>query len=384
MNNHHDDTLHTPVEHAEPAKAADELLSHGLLTFMHKDTPAETERRMKGVMRRIADETPRHAAGRNGRFVFPHARRLIALAACFVIAAGLVYLGLPAESTASAMVRQTADVLRSPGERRFEVRVQPRGSKELLENPIGTIDTRGRDLMVLRFEPEEGVAVTIGRDPQGAWIVHPDGHLNRNPPPTMMPRWASVGEQPVAPDSVDRLLEEMVNLYTLERTSEKSPDGKATTEHIVGLRRGDVGGAGAPRIELWIDPQSHDVKKLELFFPPPPEARDGPRGNRGPLGQPGQPGQPGPDGPRGDRPPRPRDGGGPDGLRDDHPDGPGRDMDRDGPGPRRGPEDPQGRGPAGRGGRGMPIRIELRPAPPPRFEDGWFTPEFHAKRKPQP
>ncbi|MFT3683958.1 MAG: hypothetical protein QM783_03350 [Phycisphaerales bacterium] len=46
MSEHEHDNLHTSAENGEPATSADELLSHGLLTFTHKDTPAETERRM--------------------------------------------------------------------------------------------------------------------------------------------------------------------------------------------------------------------------------------------------------------------------------------------------------------------------------------------------
>ena len=99
MTNYADDNplISPPPEHADAAKAADELVSHGLLTFLHRDPPAETERRIRGVMRRIADEAPDHAGGAR-KLVFPHARRWIALAACFVIAAGLVYLGMPTAS----------------------------------------------------------------------------------------------------------------------------------------------------------------------------------------------------------------------------------------------------------------------------------------------
>lgn len=386
------DNLHAPVEHPEPAKAADELLSHGLLTFLHRDPPAETERRIKGVMRRIADEAPHgggaHERNQGRRLVFPHARRWIALAACFVIAAGLVYLGLPTSSTAQAMVRASAAALRQPGDRRFEVRVQPRGGKELQANPVGTIDSRGSDLMVMRLQPEDGVWVTFGRDPRGPWLVYPDGRMERNPPGAAVPRWGYVNDQPVAPDRVDHILEDLANAYTLVGTSEKNADG-TTTERITGTRRPDAG-PGAPKIDLWIDPKTNAVKKVELMFPDPPR---GPRG-----GGPGGDGPP----PRGDRGPRPpRDGDGPGGPPpppggpDDgigRPDKGPRDFDRPPPPPPggregregRGPDDPEGRGPGGPGGgrgfRGAPLRIELRPAPPPPFEPDWFTPEHHARK----
>ena len=391
MNDQTDHNLHAPVEGPDPAKAADELLSHGLLTFIHRDPPAETERRMKGVMRRIADEAPHGAHERTARrrMVFPHARRWIGLAACFVIAAGLVYLGLPGESTAQAMVRASAATLREPGDRRFEIRVQPRGSKELLSAPVGTIDSRGPGLMVMRLQPEEGVWVTFGRDPAGPWLVHPDGRLERNPPAGAMPRWGSVNDQPIAPDRVDHILEDLANAYTLVSVSEKDADG-SVTEHITGVRRPEAG-PGAPKIDLWIDSGSKAVRKVELMFPDPP--------SRGAMGG-GQRGPGGPEGPRGERGPRPiREGDGPGGPggRDDgagRPDkGPpsSRDFDRMPPPPGgrdgregRGPDDFDGRGPGGPGGgrgfRGAPLRIELRPVPPPPLDPAWFTPEKHARK----
>ncbi|MDP1661225.1 MAG: hypothetical protein Q8L55_04845, partial [Phycisphaerales bacterium] len=295
-----------PPEHAEPARAADELLSHGLLTFLNHDTQAETDRRMRAVMRRISDESPLHAPGRAARLVFPHARRWVALAACFVIAASLVYLGLPAGSTAQAMVQASAATLREPGERRFEIRVQPRGTKQLGESPIGTLDTSGGELMVLRMQPEEGVWVTFGRDPRGAWLVHPDGHMERNPPQGAgVPRLGMVGDQPVLPESLDRVLDELAYSYTLVQTSKKSADGAATIEHIVGTRRADRA-PGVPRIEVWIDANNKSLKKVAMFFPEPPRGM-------GPGRGPGGPGADGPDGPRGDRGRRPP----PDGFRGD-------------------------------------------------------------------
>lgn len=379
----HDNTpIAPPTEHTEPALAADELVSHGLLTFLNNDPPAETERRMRNLMRRIADESPVHAGVRSHRLVFPHARRWIALAACFVIASALVYLGLPTTGSAQAMVLASAASLREPGDRRFEVRVQPRGSKELQETPIGTIDTRGRgaELMVARMQPEEGVWITFGRDATGPWLVYPDGRLERNPPAGALPRLGVVADQPVLPESVDRVLEELASAYTLERTTEKGADGTSSTEHIVGLRRADRA-PGVPRIDLWLDAKTNTVKKVELTLPDPPIQR-----GMGPGRRPDGPGGPeGPDGPRGDRGRRPPP---PDGLGegDEGNDGP-LPPPRDGRGPgRRGPDDPEGRGPGGgpngRGLRGGPSRIELRPVPPPPFPPEWFGPEHHAKRPP--
>lgn len=404
MNESHDDTLRTPVEGPEPAKSADELLSHGLLTFIHNDPPAETERRMKSVMRRIADEADGRTARQGLRLVFPHARRWIALAACFVIAAGLVYLGMPTESKAQAAVRTAAAGLREPGnDRRFDVRIQPRGSNEFLAAPVGTIDSRGADLMLMRLQPEEGVWVTIGRDSEGPWIVHPDGRTERNPPPGAMPRWGVVENQPVTPESVDRVLEQLASGYSLEQTTETDKGGGTSLDHITGTRR-PGSGPGAPRVELWLDSKTHAVKKVELMFPdpppPPPGMPGGPGGPGSGRGRGGPDGMRGPDGPRGSgehgggergggerghRPPR-----GPDGEDDvlmdsDGPDGPPPMRGGNPPPPPRDGPGGEGRGPGGPGAigrvfRGGPFRVEFRPAPPPApLPPEWFTPKGHTK-----
>lgn len=366
----HETILPAP-EHTEPALVADELLSHGLLTFSRHDTAAETERRVRAVMRRIADEHPAH--GRTLRF--PMVRRWGTLAACLLVCAGLVYLGMPTSGTAQAMVLASAASLREPGDRRFEVRVRSREAREFPAAAAGTIDARhgGTEALVTRLQPEEGVWLTFGRDAQGTWMVTPDGRVERNPPAMLLPRMGMGGEQPVLPESVDRVLDDLAHAYTLERTTEKGDEG-TPIEHIVGVRRPDRP-PGVPRVEVWIDPATKGVKKVELVMPdgpPPPPGRGGGPGHHHDDG-PGPDFGPGRDGPRDRRPPPPGELG-----RDDDPhDGPGELR---GPGPRGG----KGNGPMGRGARFNPGRIELRQVAPPPLPPEWFTPEHHARKSPPP
>ncbi|MFT3683957.1 MAG: hypothetical protein QM783_03345 [Phycisphaerales bacterium] len=234
-------------------------------------------------MRRIADDATTHQAGREPRLLFPRARRWAALAACVAVIAGMVYLGMPTESRAQAMVRSAAATLREPTDHRFDVRVQERNSKEQETKSVGTMDTRGVDLMVLRLQPEEGVWITFGRDKEGEWIVHPEDRFERNPPRIARPRWGMVEGEDVVPESVDRVLERLANGYTLERTREPETAGGPALEHIVGLRKPGTG-PGAPRIELWLDPTTNAVKKVELVFPDPPPAGPDGMGRGGPGG----------------------------------------------------------------------------------------------------
>lgn len=378
------DNLHAPLGAPDAGGAADELLGHGLLTFARHDGPGATERRVRAVMHAIAGEAAVHAPGREPRrLLFPHARRWAALAACVAVVAGMVYLGMPTESKAQAMVRTIAASLREPGERRFEVRIQARGSTELEPAPMGMIDTRGADEMVARLAPEEGVWLTIGRDAEGTWIVHPDGRTERNPPPGMLPRWGMVDGQGVTPESVDRVLEHLANNYTLERTSEHDASGSGgALDHIWGRRRPDADPC-PPRVDLWLDPQTHAIRKVELMFPDPPPPLPPPPGPEGRSGErrdgPGRPDR------AGGRPPRGREGlweglnGAIDGPRNGDgppPIHPPRGPGRDGEGPRGGR--PGREGP--RYLRGGPVRIELRPAPPPPpLPPDWFRPEGHAR-----
>ncbi|HZW05567.1 MAG TPA: hypothetical protein VFF65_00475, partial [Phycisphaerales bacterium] len=208
------------------------------------------------------------------------------------------------------------------------------------------------------------VWVTYGRDTTGPWIVFPDGRAERDPPAAALPRLAMVGEQPIVPDSVDRVLEDLAHAYTLQRTSETGADGEPV-EHIVGDRRADRA-PGVPRIEVWIEAKTGAVRKVELRFPEPPLPPRGP--GRGPGGRDG------PDGPRGERRVPPPEGPfGGDGLPPPPP--PGAERDGRGGGRRDGPG-----GPMGRGLRGGPVRIELRPAPPPTFAPDWFSPGPHERR----
>jgi len=428
-----------PAPGAPPEVVADEMLAHGLLTYLHKDTPEHQVRRVRHAMCTIAAESSQdpeaQAPGRRLRFPVRTARGWLALAASLALVATAAFFGFPGETSAQAVVQKSIDAMRTAGaggaaDRRFEVRMQRFADAELEKEPSAVVDMRPPNFLLLRAHAPEGHEIIAGRDQAGGWCIRLDGGVEREHPQQAWPRWAMVGDESLFADSVDRLLEEMARGYRLERSGEATLEGRPGTKfrHIVGTRNRPRG-PGGDRVEIWIDPATNVVERLEMHWnqqtggegASPAGAQRGPNGGpgddsmrrphppRGPRADPGahddgRPPRP-EDGPDGDRLPPPRRGP-PDGPRGDGPppggdpigdrpphdgppgDGIGDRPFRDGPRPQGEPgAGPGGRGPGGPGGPGQAGRPGRRPPPrllviqrvdAPKFEPGWFSPEAHA------
>src|SRR5262249_14149281 len=136
-----------------------------------------------------------------------------------------------------------------------------------------------------------------------------DGGIERGNPRRAWPRWAEVGDDAMLGDSVDHLLEGLLTDFTLTNDGRQrlpgSPDGSRTFKHVRGDRKEGAHRPQPQRVDLWIDPGTNVLERLEMTWPKPPEGPDG-----GPAGAKRAPGD-GRDGPQGDgpRPDRP----GPDG-----------------------------------------------------------------------
>lgn len=424
----------------EPAQGsasdvAGELFTHGLLTYLHDDTASAQSQRVSAALRLIdADGRDRSVHGPSeraaGRLVLPrlqpYMKPIMAMAASLVLVGAVTLLVVPTASTASATVTVQASIsaMRSGGDRRYEVRALHDDVTMDDAEPIAVVDTRAPNLLVLRGRSPDGRPNIAGRDANGLWGIRPDGVIDRDTPRRAWPRWSNLGQQTLFADSVDALLDEMTKGYTLERRDDQTRDGR-TQRHIIGTKK-DPMLPGAQTIDIWIDPASQVVERLELHFVPPPQGMrqpglegddrgPGPGGRRGPGGGPGddrgerggrgERGEPREPGERGDRPgpddrgPRPgrRGPGGPD--RDRGPGGPGGPDGPEGrpdhdrpfpppfPGPReggpRGSEDrggpggPEGRGGPGGRGHNPPKTIILQRVNAPAFDASWFSPEAH-------
>ena len=428
-----------PAPDAAPKIVADELFAHGLLTYLHTDTPhkqGERVGRLMAALDRATGLPARDSSAAPLSYPFPirTIRAALALAACITLATIAVFFGFPGERSAQAEVQQTIAAMRSTsgGDRRYEIRLQRATDDALPSLPGAIIDTRSPNLLLLRANAPDGHEIIAGRDATGDWCIRTEGGTEREHPEQAWPRWAKVGEESLLVDSVDRLLEELTKSYDLQREGEAKLDGSAVSfRHIVGAKK-RIRSPGGDHVEVWIDPSTKSVERIEMRWdtPPrgtglpardpiddprapapdrangPPDRRpdDGPRDHPDRRPPPRRPGPPnpddGPNGPddqdhpdgfrpngppgEGDRPDnRPGDRRPPPRLRPDgpRPDGPGN-LQGDRPGARRpgpfGPP-PRGPGPGAGPGRTPPKKLVMQRVDAPNFDATWFTPEAHTK-----
>jgi hypothetical protein len=348
------DPFINPDEGLTPQQRADELFVHGLLGLLH-DKDAQ-KIRVEKAMSALAEAPAAPSARR-----IPHHRRLRRLAAlaatAVLVIAGVIIFEFPG-SSAYATVSASADAAKGPGDRRYELRLAHWPKDEVPKDPTGTLDSSDGTFL-LKFTAPDGHEVVVGKDKQSEWAIKLDGQVDRDHPRVAWPRWAEIGDDAMLGDSVDHLLEGL--LLDFELTSDgrqKLPgtDGSRTFKHIRGERKPNAHKPQPQRVDLWINPDTNVLERLEMTWLKPPLGGDG--GPRGPRGGPGD-GR----GPNGRQRPGPRpDGPGPEGR----PDGPGPD----GPGP-----DGQGDGPDGPDA--MPGH---RPGPP----DGPDGPPNGPRRRPGP
>jgi hypothetical protein len=364
-------------EPAGPKTRAAEQFIHGLLETLHRDGPHDRERRISALLSTLSDtQAPARRRWRIARW--PVASGLAAAVAL----AGLVLLSVPTGGSAASMVQASLAAVQTAGERRYEVRVMPPRGTQIEADPIATLDIGDADHVLIRARTPHGDRITVGRNPAGSWAIRPDGSIDRYPPRRAWPRWVDLGESTLMLESVDEMLASLEESYTLTRSApEAVPTGQgASLARISAVRKANP--SPTPRrVELWINPQSHVVQRMELHWDPPPlppphRDRTGPRPDR-PLPDDFGPGdRPPPPGPGRERPP-PRDDFGPGGRPP-----PGPDGDRPPPaGDRRHPP-PEflGAPPDFNGGRHPPpprmIIFELVQDAP--FPPAWFDPATHA------
>lgn len=400
------------AEGAEPKKVAAEQFVHGLLESMHRDGDAARERRIRAMLDSLGGEPV--VITRRLRLV---PWRLASGLAAAIVLMGVILLSIPTQTSAEAVVQATIAASKTAGDRRYQVRAKLPEESEVESRPIATLDVRDADHVLIKAVTPEGDQVVVGRDSEGAWAIRPDGTTDRYPPKHAWPRWVNTGKSTLMLASVDEMLASLADSYTLKKqTAAPLPSGGALCDRLTAVRKPDA--APQPqRLEFWIDPQSHIVRRMELHWDPPrpmggeagrvapgesDEAAAGqdatPNGPRG-DGQIGGEG-PRPDGPGADQPERDGRGPGPGGEFDPEmgpedgrggppPDlGPGPEGRRDGPPPHRrrpprhgpGPDGPRPHldGPDGRpfppGPEGGPDHRPGRRGPRPEFLGG--TPDF--------
>jgi hypothetical protein len=399
----------------DPRAIAREQFVHGLLGFLHHDDPRTQTRRVAGVMAAIdADHAAYAEQTQRARMTIhtrPAWRVASGLAAAAAVAAA-VFISIPTAPAVATLIDSSLAVSKQGVDRRYQVRVSAPNAERAEGEPIATIDTRGGDRMVARATTPRGERVAFGRDAKGDWNLVPGGEVERVGASSRRPSWVDFGESTIMMESMDAALERLKDEYDAKRVDRASATPGGAPMDRVSATLKTRNGTSPERLELWIDPTSRLVERLEMHWAPRPrpDGRDG----RGPLRGPDGAGRPGPGGPEGmpPGPPPPRGPRGPQGpaegdARHQDPDqgpqqGPPRDR-RPGPdgGPRpdgpegfgAGPDGPGGPGGGGRGGPRGPRPMHAPPdfarhAPPPRVmvitridvqpvTDDWFSPEAH-------
>ena len=128
-----------------------------------------------------------------------------------------------------------------------------------------------------------GAAFALGRNERGHWIVGSDGHTVNFDQDRAWPRWLGLDGGVVLLDSVDHLLTSLGARYELSHEGTESlggPDGR-TCDRIVAEGSAPAD-ADPDRIDVWIDPDTRIVHRMELRWagphehahahPPSPEA----------------------------------------------------------------------------------------------------------------
>jgi hypothetical protein len=314
----------------EPQGVAREQFIHGLLEWSKLDDVSERERRMVGLMQAL--EAEEEGVATRVPWRVRHWRVLTGMAAMVAITA-LIFLGLPTRTSAEAIVQASLTASKNAGDRRYTVSVKPPRASEM--RSIGTLDVRDADHVVIQARTPFGDQVTVGRNENGAWAIRPDGTVDTYPPRHMWPNWVNFGQSTVLLVSIDELMTWLQRSYTLTKGGREAvPGGDGTLCDRVTAAHKPGESPEPPRVELWVDPQTRVVRRMELhWIPLGGVERNGPA--EGPGEGPGD-GDARPEHEDSDRPPPP-------------------------------PEDPMGLGPGGPPPEG-PMDPDM--LPPPRGPEG--------------
>ncbi len=294
-------------EELQARQQAGELFVHGVMQQLYRDTPLERERRIQRVMSELSQTAaPQVSQPEWRRSALRFSRVWLASAAALALFASMIWVGISTEKSADATVAASIQAMRSAGDSRFEVRSKLFTDADLSSEPMATIDTRAPGLMLLKSKGPEfkgqdnklAPGITAGRDAEGVWAIRRDGTIERDNPEQRWPRWSMLGEESLFADSVDQLLETLSQAYVIKHSeaSKLSGRGDVKFSHLTGTKK-RVMQPGPRQIDVWIDPETKVVERIEIRFEKPPlEQPGGPRGPGGPSG-PGGPAGPGGPGP---------------------------------------------------------------------------------------
>ena len=270
-----------PREFIEPGgtddveERADEHFVHGLLGFLHGESEDAKERRIGRLMEAIErDEAahseptvraPRSTGGERRSRAF--VRVLSGVAALLLIA--LLLRFFDREPSAKAIVRESIDASLRSEARRYEF-------SALHQNETappamrGQIDIADPDHIVIRLTTPLGIDLVFGRNEQGEWLVHGDNVVERFGEEERWPRWVRLDQSAFFVESVDSILLSLHRSYDLRSVGSAPIEGRGPEEYqrvTAYLATDDDVHPG--QVELWIDPETRLLHRMELSWPHP-------------------------------------------------------------------------------------------------------------------
>lgn len=266
---------------------AGELFVHGLLCNLRDDAEASRERRVRLAMSALPRRSVR--VGRRTLVLWSEPRTFapLAAAAMVLLAVGALSIFMArSEQSAAALVERSLAASGRAGDRSYAVTTVFDEAMPFTLPPA-RLDVRDREHQVLIAQTPDGRTFLAGRDAEGRWFRRPDGRMERlaTPAGPGVPRWLEEAESLFLTDSIDEVLAALPREFTL-RTEAAAPlpegvgpplqreSGDRAMRRVRAIRD-DQQGPGPNRIELWIDPESRIVQRLELHWDddPSPDLR---------------------------------------------------------------------------------------------------------------
>lgn len=258
-----------PDPEQSPAERADEQFVHGLLEFLEKDSTAIQQERIRRTMAQIQiPETENSVSSKRVSWSL-----LAGLAASIAIVLGILHY-VPAEPDAQQLLSAAVAATQNAENLRYRIHAEHNDghAQPALKGEISILQNQH---VVAQTQTQTGQDLTWGSDAKGPWIIQPDGQVERFSAPQVWPKQLQLEGSPVLLDSVDDVLKHIQHNYEpvlAHKTSTKATTG-GELHHIIAHSR-EHNAEEPERIDVWLDPKSHLVHRLEIHWMAPSDGVD--------------------------------------------------------------------------------------------------------------
>ncbi|MAG55815.1 MAG: hypothetical protein CMJ83_05955 [Planctomycetes bacterium] len=254
-----------PRDQVDTDAAAEAQFVHGLLGSLGASEVAGGEQRLDRLFSALDGEEAGSVQKRGGirsrRFTW-------AAAAVVVLAIGVAGFLVLRDPSAGSFVENAVEASRNAPSRRYEISVFLT-DENATPTLTGELDLVRGEKMLVRAQAH-GHDLKAGRNEEGSWFVDAKGALRRIDGDHPWPRWFRLGGAKILVNAVDDLLPGMGDGYDIDylgtETLARFPGKKCAR---VAGRRTSSAGPTAERVDLWFDPVTHLVVRMELRWDVP-------------------------------------------------------------------------------------------------------------------